>query len=438
MRDLDFVGLADEARAAFRPNYSDVERRARHRRLNVRVGAAAVTVATLAAGGLAINGVAGSGPAPGPTPTPVPSYTQRGKPALPGVTYVRISPDGWDVAQPDKPLTGMFTSLRAGDMNHLYIEYQDCRDSACVRMLAASADGGRTWRKHRMPFNLPDGRFTSVLAVHGTSVIAVRAVDLDTREYFASLDGGMTWRSVTPVTVGALPTGWPLMGGPRTDVIMAFDPTTGAIATMPLATVPFTTGASIGRQVTLSGPAPEAGIWLIRSEYRQPTPRPTTPFTIKPDWLLLVSHDGGATWQRRTLPDGIVARSPHSASVRPYSLATLDGLTLVTTEEQEGGYRLWISRDGGVTWGAGASVVADGPLRSILVTREGPILLEAGYSAYRSTDGGATLQRVGPAIGAGAHAIPGGYAAATGDDNHGIWLSLDGGTWTYVAPPPLP
>jgi hypothetical protein len=412
MRDLDFVGLADEARAAFKPDYSDVERRARHRRLNVRVGAAAVTVATLAAGGLAINGVTG-GPRPNPvaTPTPVPSYTQQGN-AGPGPTWVRIHPDGWDVDRPDKPLTGMFTELRAGDMNNLYIEYQDCRVSPCVRMLAASADGGRTWRKHRLPLEVPS-REGGVVAVRGTTVIAsVWGRGLVDGPHYASVDGGLTWRTVTPMTVSALPAGWPLIGS-RMNVIRAFDPATGDLAEIALGRKD-----AVRDGFTVFGQPPEAGIWQLRSGGQH----------------LAVSRDGAATWQSRSLPDGIdLARTTGGTT-----LATLDGTAMVVVGGEGDALRLHVSHDGGIGWQAGAAITPDGPLLSILLTRDGAILLEAGSSVYRSTDGGATLRRVGPAIGYRAYAIPGGYAEPSDNQKYGVWLSPDGGTWTYVPPPPLP
>jgi hypothetical protein len=429
----DFAGLTEQARAAFRPDYADVERRARHRR-TVRLAAVAVTAAALAAGGLTATNLAGGpNPEPGPTPTPVPSYVQRGEPVLPGPTYVRLTPDGWDVARPDKPLTGMFTELRAGDTDHLYIEYQDCAGSRCTRMLAASADRGRTWRKHRMPLDGSPQR-GGVIAVRGTTVIAsMWGGGAEARSYVASVDGGATWRAVTPRIVDALPTGWPLLPL-GSGVLRAYDVATGDIALRPVGRPPRS-----GITHTLHG-SPEGGIWQIQTEYPPlPTPRPTGPYQLRPTFHLVVSHDGGATWQRRTMPDGLIARTANSVmSVGLNNLRSVDGTTVVVADETGGRLRLRVSRDGGVTWRTGATIVPDGPLLSILPTREGPILVEAGYSAYRSVDGGATLERVGPALGARAYAVPGGYAEPTNDDNYGVWLSPDGGAWTYVPPPPLP
>jgi hypothetical protein len=74
----------------------------------------------------------------------------------------------------------------------------------------------------------------------------------------------------------------------------------------------------------------------------------------------------------------------------------------------------------------------------VLATREGHLLLEVGCSDYRSTDGARTLLRVGRRSVPRALPGPGGYAENTANDSYGIWLSPDGGEWTYVPPPAVP
>ena len=152
-------------------------------------------------------------PSTGPWRTVVPQPGAQGP--APQPSYTEIEPGLFDPTARDKPLTGMFTELRAGDLDHLYLPYQDCAGKNCRQMLAASADRGRTWRK--LP--LPESEHKPIVTlVHGSLVLALesdsrpREGSYDPRSlpdptYWSSTDGGVTWRRSAARTVEALPAG---------------------------------------------------------------------------------------------------------------------------------------------------------------------------------------------------------------------------------------
>src|SRR5262245_47833017 len=344
MPDLDFAGLSEQARAAFRPHFDDVVRRAHRRRRNARVvgaGLVAAAVATIVA--IAQGLVVGTAvPTPTPTPTPsvsrtpgpVPSYTQQGQGMQPNPSFTLIDPkqDIWDPTEADKPLTGIWSEMLAGDLDHLYLEYRDCTGSACRSMVAASADRGRTWRKLPLPYRQA-GR--TIFTAHGTTLIGVNYTlsreqekalmqagtlkkPWEYQQYYVSVDGGLTWRESTPRQVDVVPDGWPLFNW-KPATITAYDPATGDMVFMQSGNDPtddFGAFTFVPR---------EAGIWqLRRGHLGTPSPSPgVNPWSP----YLAVSLDNGVTWQRRTVP-GDPSRKPMEAvAALPKLISTMDGNT---------------------------------------------------------------------------------------------------------------
>jgi hypothetical protein len=438
MPDLDFAGFTREAAAAFKPHYEDVVRRAGRRRRTAVAATAAVAVAAVAVGGgYVVTRTAGPPPArPAVTPSPstavpgvIPEYAQQPVTPKPGLSWHEVQPGLWDPVHPDVPLTGLFSTMIAGDLDHLYLEYQDCAADPCARMLAASPDGGRTWHKRRLPEAYDGAEGRVLLGATGRTVVAGLA-EFDPRRarpdlwqplriedtFHSSTDGGATWRAVAPRPIAAVPRGWPIFTVVRS--VVAYDPAGGDLVYLASETAP--------RDVHLvqTGLPPEAGIWTYGAD-------PSGGFAM-------ISRDGGATWQRRALPEPLW-RERGGTSLRSDMVTTVDGVTAYAVAERDNLLRVFVTTDGGATWKAGAQLTPDGPLMSTLATREGAFLLETIHGVYRSTDGGMTLREMGPSLGgADAVAVPGGYAEPRNDNAYGIWLSPDGGQWTYVPPPPVP
>jgi hypothetical protein len=212
MPDLDFAGLREAAQTAFKPHFSDVERlAAARRRRRTRVAGAAVAVAALAASGTAAVVVVVvqesphvPGPAAGPfNPTPRPN-SGRVDPARVGLPT-------------------------AGDLDHLYLLWRDCRGSkdpvppgsevnGCALMVAATADRGKTWRSHPLPIQRAANAQGWLRALGPQTLLARmqegRPEDSRGRaHYLFSADGGATWREVHPRRVDAIPAGSRVLTG---------------------------------------------------------------------------------------------------------------------------------------------------------------------------------------------------------------------------------
>jgi hypothetical protein len=331
----------------------------------------------------------------------------------------------------------MFTTLIAGDLRHLYLRYQNCQSkNDCTQMLASTSDGGRTWQKVALPPSV--GNISAAL---GATVVAVPELTADVIakaqankpfDYYASSDAGATWRNVEPRSASSLPAGWPLLQATiASRGIMAFDPKTGNIDVV----APKSQGSVLGLDV-ISGLPRAAGMWRTAVRFgtsRKPLPGGGYEQAQVP--VLQVSQDG-ATWQDRTLPGNPGQLSDKGLDGR--RMWTTDGKTVVAVLQDGENQELWVSRDGALTWAPGAEITAPGPLMSVLVTSDGAILVEVGNNAFRSIDGGRTIQRVGPELGSRAYVVPGGYAESSNDGRYAVWLSADGGTWRFVSHPPVP
>lgn len=442
---MDFAGLAAAAAHAFRPDFADVVARSGRRRRKRAFGALVVTLGLAAGGGTAVVATADHAPTPvrpAPAPSTGPWRTTAPQPGAQGPqpqpSYTQVTPGLHDPVERDATLTGLYTELKAGDLDHLYLEYRDCAGGTCRAMLAASADRGRTWRKLPMPVAVPDGPGAdqpAVALVYGTLVLAgdpvARSRNPSPPTYRASTDGGVTWRPSTVRTVDALPAGWPLLA--EMDGIAAVDPRTGDMARLrPPA------GSRMSHTFLLRTP-PGTGIWTLDVDTEPPpSPLPTGGYQVRSLPVARVSDDGGRTWDTRRLPAGVGTTPDGGASLDGSLLATADGRTVYAREKRTDGVRLHVSTDGGRTWAARAELDLDGPMLSLLPVGDRTVIVEGPHGTYRSTDQGRIFTRVGPSLGARAHAVPGGYAIPTNNNEYSAWLSEDGAEWTYIRRPEVP
>ncbi|MFG1780448.1 hypothetical protein ACGFIR_27540 [Micromonospora sp. NPDC049051] len=423
MPELDFAGLDRAAQAAFRPDFAEVRRRARRRRRN-QAAALSLTALTLVAAATTVAVRAGEPPVPAPgtdpTPTPVfvPSPGPSASPAPGAGRTVRTGP------------------MVAGDLDHFYLRWHDCREEDCVVLVAGTADRGATWRTFPLP--LPRAA-TSVVAAAGRRTLVARyqygAGAVPMRQgWLASVDGGERWREVTPRTADRVPEGWRVVNhwlGSRFEEIVAADPVTGDVVL-----VPQTSGL---KQAALVGDAPAAaGIWV--SGYADESV--VDGRYVGRGSALAVSRDGGRTWDRHVFTGALTAGEDVALDV-----ATRDGHTVYAVGRTGAALVVHRSDDGGRTWRrtTGGATVGERSVRAS-VGPDGTLLVQAGVVAadsplmFTSRDAGLSLVPTDPAPGAAADPVPdgGGYVQRTWPYTSGLWCSADGTTWSYVSPPELP
>ncbi|MBE1486625.1 sialidase family protein [Plantactinospora soyae] len=441
-----FEGFTADVRQAFKPHFADVVRRAGRRRGVARAAGAAIVTVGLAAGGgttIALTGSGGPGPVnPTPSAGAGPWVTQPPAPGsrlpAPQPNYAEVAPGNYDPTERNSPFTGLWTAMIAGDLDHLYLEYQNCKGSDCTRMIATSADRGRTWRKLKMPAGLvtaPGG--TSMAAAHGKTLVARNSLGRNPDSpatYWTSTDGGVNWRQPTVREVDALPVDWSLL--PENNSLAAFDPATGDM----VRTGSEASGLVEGKKALSPITVPiSAGIWRLAVEFApMPSPLPTS-FDLDSWLVVMVSRDGGRTWDTHRLPETIAGEEGGAGGLDDVRLATADGETVYATEKRGDSVRVHVSTDGAATWRAGALLDLDGPALSVLPTADGALIIESPTATFRSTDQAQTFTKVGPSLGNRGYALPGGgYAIPTNNNEVSAWLSPDGANWTYVPRPDLP
>ncbi|GLW32803.1 sialidase family protein [Actinoplanes regularis] len=428
-RTIDFRGFATAVAEAAKPDFTDVlTRSVRHRRRRRWFGSAFVALTVALSGGTAVALTASpppSKPAPAPTTQPWHTTPPRAGAEPKQQSYTEGKIDWYVPLHRDGELTGQSTPMLAGDLDHLYLQYRKCKAAqGCTWMLAVTSDRGRTWRKLPLPpKDLVVGQ-PKLTLVHG-SLVAVAALgddlgtqpafwDLPNPVYWISMDAGMTWRRPKIREVDAVPAGWLIQQQATT--LEAIDPGTGDVVRVKR-TPPHTIDP---RRIQPNIPA-SAGIWVIIDgtfAYAQ------------------VSRDGGRTWATRNLPP-----RPDSGTFvdRPKEhLITADGKTIYLAREYRGELRLHVSVDDGRTWVARPDFGLDGPLLTVLPIDDHTLIIEGGKGTYRSTDQGRTFTRVGPLLGQGGHAIPGGFTIPTNNNEFSAWVSPDGAEWTYVKRPQVP
>jgi hypothetical protein len=422
MREIDFAGFREVAKASFRPDFAAVQRAARRRRGGLAAGAG-VAVATVAAVlGVVVTGLPGSPPAdwgdPSPSPSPTPGFV---RPALP-------SPRG--PAEQDGIKNG---PLIAGDVDHLYGRYYDCVDDTCSVGVAASADRGRTWRKSPIP--VPVDSYAVLYPVGPRALVAhvqtPPPLNRDSQRWLASVDGGVTWRRVTASAAPAIPAGWRvLMTGRELEDLLAADSATGDM-------VRVRAGHGLQMARWVAGAPAGAGIWV--SGFTR-TKVGADGRLIPSGAAVAVSRDAGRTWRRSTFPGDLGAFEDAGPAV-----ATADGRTVYAVGQIGGRLAVFVSRDGGKTWRRTGATAAPVGARTVTaaVRPDGALLIQIGTVAqerpimFVSPDRGQTLRSTEPGPGAGAVPVSGGFLQGNWPLGGDGWISTDGLTWSYIPTPKL-
>ncbi|MEH1015850.1 hypothetical protein V6U90_22410 [Micromonospora sp. CPCC 206060] len=426
MPELDFSGLDSAAQAAFKPHFADVVHRARRRR-RTRIGAAVVTaVAVLASGGVAVAQLPARHalpPADDPKPTPeflpVPDPSASARAQAPG-RQIKYGP------------------MQAGDLDRLYVRYNDCQDGDCALGVAVSADRGHTWQ--RVPLPVP---VNSLVVLHATgprSLVAQAHTQTRLGDGFqpgesfwlTSVDGGLTWRRAELRQVPALPANARVpdrMPGPDLDALITVDPSTGDVL-------------QLARRSTLrfarfvdSIPA-DAGLWV--SGYTGAT-YGSDGGALPTGSAVEVSRDGGRSWQRYAFPEQLVSNDDDFGGP---AIASHNGQTGYAVGRVGGTLRIYRSVDGGRSWQRTAATAQVGERRIAAAVRsDGTLVVQAGLDAnenpvmFTSTDRGNSLQPTTIGPGASAVPVPGGYAQSGWPQSSASWLSADGNDWSHVTPP---
>ncbi|MGN9910335.1 WD40/YVTN/BNR-like repeat-containing protein [Phytohabitans sp. LJ34] len=418
MPDIDFDGLGRAAETAFKPHFADVVRRHARRQRRVRVAGAALVVTAVGVGGAAV-GLAGDGaPAPGPgggvatTPPFGPSTPFTPDPAAGGLRY---------------------GAMVVGDLDHMYIRWNECRGVNCPNFVAATADGGATWRSTSLPV-AGGGALIDLRAVGPHTLVARSQADKaagfpPAQTWHASADGGVTWREIEPREVAAIPDGWVVLDElPFIERIVAADPATGDVVSVPQ--------RGLSQPRVAGGLPPSAGLWV--SGYTG-TDTAADGHLTGVGSVVEWSRDGGRGWERHAFTEPLVSSESGFGSV---AVATEDGRTVYAVGRVGGTLRIHRTVDGGRTWTAmparydvgGRSITAAMGAGGRLLIQAGP---EGGQPALllESVDGGTTVRALPAGPGGAAVQVPGGYAQSGHPFSKGAWLSEDGVTWRYVGPP---
>lgn len=418
MPEMDFAGLRDAALNAFRPDYDQLRRLARRRLRNRTIGAGLATA--LIAAGLAGTTVAAGRPAVSQTgdlsASPSPEYLISASPS-PSMSQGRRSTVG---------------TIAAGDLDHLYVRYYDCASGTCRMGVARTADRGQTW--HQMPLPTPPNSLGTVFPVGPRTLVVHYLPDgqfIPTKNWLASTDAGATWRPVTVTDAAAAPAGWRVLdpSPPDSGTLLAVDPATGAIVRL--------TKMPKLKQALLATAVP-AGATLWMSGFTKATVGIGGRYVFT-GTVVAVSHDHGRTWRQSRLPGDVTSAEDTGPVV-----ATGDGTTVYAVGRVSGQLAIFISTDGGTSWRRTTATATVGERSvSAAVRPDGAVVIqigtvaEEGVSSFVSTDRGETLRPTTPGPGSAAVPVAGGLVQSGQPLGGHAWISFDGVTWSYVAPPTI-
>jgi hypothetical protein len=417
MSEPDFAGLRTVAEDAVRlPEFATIERLADRRRGRLRLAAAAAVA-------VAVTAVAGT----------TALAVDRAAPSPPDV--------GTSSSVPPEPADGSHLVNFFGDGAHLYVTKGWCQPPDCPRELYASDDGGRHWERRTLP---SDDTQAVGPAMIGPRTLLMSVPDPDAsdtpgpvltdspRLLHASTDGGRTWRRVgiTTTPIEVVPEGQRLL-----ECITPYLAEPCAVQTLDadLRVAPMVHQPPIDVLFVQAHRPADFGLWVSGVD----------PSTRKP--ALAVSRDRGRTWKVSvfTAAAPVDASGGGVGLGNLPELFTADGRTayvmqasLMGTDEP----LIYHTVDGGETWRLIEQGERIQPFS--FVTRDGShVLMVQGSSdivATRASHNGAPYQpaKLFGLPGSGGVTNPPtplggghGYIVQAASDLDALYVSDDG--WTY-------
>ena len=226
-------------------------------------------------------------------------------------------------------------------------------DGTTTVLVFRTVDGGQTWQKTTIPQISPIFQITFVDAQHGW--VLSKRVDLASAEavnILRTTDGGKTWAVVSSALAASTdtpPPGQLPFGGDKAG----------------LGFVDTTTGWTTGN------------------------------FPLYGYVFFYVTHDGGATWNRQTLPFPPDKASTQIATRPPRFFTATDGILPVSfVTENAASLDLYVTHDGGASWTSTTPVAASVAISDIIDMDHG--WASDGTLLYVTSDGGQNWTKLSP------------------------------------------
>lgn len=222
---------------------------------------------------------------------------------------------------------------------------QTAADGTTTVVVFSTTDGGQRWQGTTIQQSSPIYQITFVDAQHGWMLS--KQVDLASAEpvdILRTIDGGKTWAVVSSALAASTdtpPPGQLPFGGDK---------------------------AGVGFRDTVTG-------WATGS------------FPLKGYVLLYVTHNGGATWHRQTLPFSPDKAATQIATRPPRFFTATDGILPVSfVTENASSVDFYITHDGGTSWKETTPVAALGATADFVDVNHG--WASDGTLLYVTSDGG--------------------------------------------------